>query len=243
MAAYVGWLAAHWERVSQTYLAIIEESHKLARRGDLQNRLPDYYASLDAAQQLALTAFHELGVLSAHDAASIADQNGQAILKVIQDQAEKIAAESPVRKFFEALDNLLQRRKVYLEPRTGAAVYIPPTGADPVGWFEPGDENVFYLNDESCLIHVRAYWSQLGEHFDTTADALRRQIAQVNGLLKERGKEKHLHVSRWVSSAGKNRRMLAVNAQKVQELYGVLIQNPRQVQMTEPEGVDSDVEK
>ncbi|MBL6983157.1 MAG: toprim domain-containing protein [Anaerolineales bacterium] len=243
MAAYVGWLAAHWDRAAKTYLEIIEESHKLARRGDLQNRLPDYYASLDAAQQLAVTAFHELGVLSAHDAARIADQNGQAILKVIQDQAEKIAAESPVRKFFEALDNLLQRRKIYLEPRTGAAVYIPPTGADPVGWFEPGDENVFYLNDESCLIHVRSYWSQLGEHFDTTADALRRQIAQVNGLLKERGKEKHLHVSRWVSSAGKNRRMLAVNAQKVQELYGVVIQNPRQVQMTEPERIEIDVEK
>jgi len=225
MAAYVQWLGSNWERAAKLYLEIIEESHKLVREGKLQNRLPDYYATLDAAQQVALTAFNELGVLSAHEAAKIAERNSQAILGVIESQAEKIAAESPVRKFFEALDNLLQRRKVYLEPRSGATI-TPPSGAEPVGWYEPGDENLFYLDTSSCMIHVRDFWTQLGEYFDTTRDALHRQFNQIAGLLSETGGGNNIQVSKWVTSASKNKRMIAFNQKKVQALYGVTIKNP-----------------
>lgn len=225
MAAYVQWLASHWERAAKLYLEIIEESHKQVRDGTLQNRLPDYFATLDAAQQIALTAFHELGILSAHEAATIAESSGQAILRVIEGQAEKIAAESPVRKFFDALDNLLQRRKVYLEPRSGATT-TPPTGAEPVGWYEPGDENLFFLDTSSCMIHVRDFWGQLGEHFDTTRDALHRQFNQIAGLLAETGSGNNIQVSKWVTSAGKNKRMIAFSQEKVQALYGVTIRNP-----------------
>lgn len=225
MAAYVQWLAANWERASKLYLEIIEESHKLARDGKMQNRLPDYFATLDAAQQVALIAFTELGALSTIEASNLADRNSQAILQVIENQAEKIAAESPVRKFFEALDNLLQRRKVYLEPRSGGNI-TPPPEADPVGWYEIGDESVFYLDTKSCMIHVREFWGQLGEYFDTTKDALHRQFNQISGLLVETGGGSHIQVSKWVTSAGKSVRMVAFNLVKVQELYGVTIKNP-----------------
>ena len=225
MAAYVQWLATNWERASKLYLEIIEESHKLVREGKMQNRLPDYFATLDSAQQVALTAFSELGLLSAHEAAKIAERNGQAILGVIENQAEKIAAESPVRKFFDALDNLLQRRKVYLEPRSGATI-TPINGAEPVGWYEPGDENIFYLDTSSCMIHVRDFWAQLGEHFDTTRDALHRQFNQISDLLSETGGGNNIQVSKWVTSAGKNKRMIAFCQEKVQALYGVTIRNP-----------------
>ena len=225
MAAYVHWLAINWERAAKLYLEVIEESHKLVRDGKLQNRLPDYFATLDAAQQIALTAFNELGVLSTHDAAKIAEGNSRAILGVIESQAEKIAAESPVRKFFDALDNLLQRRKVYLEPRSGATI-TSPNGAEPVGWYEPGDENLFFLDTSSCMIHVRDFWGQLGEHFDTTRDALHRQFNQIEGLLAETGSGNNIQVSKWVTSAGKNKRMIAFSQKKVQALYGVTIRNP-----------------
>ncbi|MBC8503896.1 MAG: DUF927 domain-containing protein [Chloroflexi bacterium] len=225
MAAYVQWLAANWERASKLYLEIIEESHKLARDGKMQNRLPDYFATLDAAQQVALIAFTELGALSTIDASSLAERNSQAILKVIESQAEKIAAESPVRKFFEALDNLIQRRKVYLEPRSGGSI-TPPPEADPVGWYEVDDESVFYLDTKSCMIYAREFWAQLGEYFDTTKDALHRQFNQISGLLAETGGGSHIQVSKWVTSAGKSVRMVAFSLAKVQELYGVTIKNP-----------------
>ncbi|MBC8505275.1 MAG: DUF927 domain-containing protein [Anaerolineales bacterium] len=225
MAAYVQWLAANWERASKLYLEIIEESHKLARDGRMQNRLPDYFATLDAAQQVTLIAFTELGALSSIEASSFAERNSQAILQVIENQAEKIAAESPVRKFFEALDNLIQRRKVYLEPRSGGNI-TPPPEADPVGWYEVDDESVFYLDTKSCMIHVREFWGQLGEYFDTTKDALHRQFNQIGGLLIETGEGSHIQVSKWVTSAGKSVRMVAFDLTKVQELYGVTIKNP-----------------
>jgi len=225
MAAYVQWLAANWERASKLYLEIIEESHKFARDGKMQNRLPDYFATLDAAQQVALIAFTELGALSTIEASSVADRNSQAILQVIENQAEKIAAESPVRKFFEALDNLIQRRKVYLEPRSGGNI-TPPPEADPVGWYEVDDESVFYLDTKSCMIHVREFWGQLGEYFDTTKDALHRQFNQIGGLLAETGGGSHIQVSKWVTSAGKSVRMVAFDLAKVQELYGVTVKNP-----------------
>ncbi|MBT3391360.1 MAG: DUF927 domain-containing protein [Chloroflexi bacterium] len=224
MSAYIQWLAANWERAERMYREMIEESQSIARQQDIQNRLPDYYATLDAAQKIAMTAFYEMGAISANHAATLAEKNGAAILEVVKSQDEQIAKQSPVRKFFDALDNLLQRRKIYLEPRSNLAL-IPPPEADQVGWYEPDDPSVFYLDTSSCIIHVRDFWGQLGEYYDTTKDALQRQFSQVPGLLNELGKGGNVTVSKWVTSVGRTQRMVAFNQTKVEELYGVTIRN------------------
>jgi hypothetical protein len=222
MSAYIQWLAGNWDEAMKYLAEVRADSLRVIRtRSELQNRLPDYFVTLDAAQQLALHAFERMGVLSSDDVARIAFENSEALLEVVVNQAEKIAAESPVRKFFEALNSLLERRKVYLAPRTKSYVYTPPPYADLIGWADPDDESV-YLDDGACLEHVRTYWAGLGENFDTTTDALRRQISQVPGLLSERG-AKHIQVSKWL--AGKTRRALAVGRQTVARLYGITLQN------------------
>ena len=224
MAAYIQWLAANWERAETMYREIIEESLDVAREENLENRLPDYYATLDAAQQIALTAFYEMGVISMNESVMLIEKNAAAILEIIKNQDEQIAAQSPVRKFFEALDNLLQRRKIYLEPRSGIAI-VPPPGADQIGWYEPDDPSVFYLDTSSCIIHVRDFWAQLGEHYDTTKDALQRQFNQVPGLLNEVGDGRNITVSKWVASTGRTQRMVSFSQAKIEALYGVTIRN------------------
>ncbi len=224
MAAFLQWMAANWERATDKFLEIIEQSSAAARCQDVQNRLPDYYAILDAAQQVALTAFYELGVLSANEAAEIAFENGQAIMNVVVNQAERIAAESPVRKFFEALDSLLERQKVYLAPKTKAVTYTPPYNADLIGYFDPGDDTVIYLSDDACLEHVRDYWTKLGENFDTTKDALRRQISQIQGLIAKRGVREILFKT-WIAAKNCNSWTLAINRTRLESLYQVEIKN------------------
>jgi hypothetical protein len=224
MAAFLQWLAANWERAVALFLEIIEEAALTARNSNVQNRLPDYYANLDAAQRLALLAFYEMGVLSASEAADIQHLNGEAILEVVVSQAERIATESPVRKFFEALNSLLERQKVYLAPKTAKVTFTPPQQADLIGYFDPNDETVIYLNDDACLEHVREYWAKLGENFDTTKDALRRQISQIEGLVARRDAKNILYKT-WIAASKSNTWVLAISRTKVENLYSVEIKN------------------
>lgn len=223
MSAYIHWLVTNWERASETYIRLVEESVSSARCDTrLQNRLPDYFGILDAAQQLALTAFFELGLISAYDKEHHAIENSIALLNVIAGQAEKIALESPVRKFFEALSSLLSRRHVYLSPRVNRVEFSPPERAEQIGWFEPFDDSVVYLEADICLQLAKNYWRDLDENMDILPDALKRQIAQA-GLLKERGKDTHIETSKWI--AGKTRRVLAVDAARAADLYTVDLRN------------------
>ncbi len=225
MAAFIQWLAAHWSRATQLFGEFIAEGVRFARheKPNLSNRLPDYFALLNAGQRLALTAFHELGVVSTFEATELATVNATALLELLDGQEARIAAESPVRKFFEALDSLFERRQVYLAPRTKDVTFEPPPRADPIGWFDPQNNSAIYLRDVACLEHVRAFWQGQGQNFDTTADAQRRQISQVAGLLAQRGQGRNIHVVK--HAAGKSRRVLAIDLEKVHALYGIMLQN------------------
>lgn len=219
MAAYIRYLAEHWEEVEEKAQTIREEALRHIRAThSLQNRLPDYFATLDAAQQIAIGAFLEMGLLSSRTAGDLADRVSEALAGVVASQAEKISAESPVRKFFEALNSLLERGKVYLAPHTRQSNFIPPASAELVGWTK---DDKLYLDDRACLAQARIYWAGQGENFDTTTDALRRQISQLPDLLAERGKG--YTVSAWL--AGKNRRALCISKTAVEKLYGLTLEN------------------
>ena len=223
MSAYIQWLATNWERAVETLAKFQAESlRKIRERSEMQNRLPDYFVVLDASQKLALSAFCEMGILGKEEEKVLSEEISEALANVVAMQVEKIAKESPVRKFFEALESLLTRHKVYLASRTKDFHHIQPPKAEMIGWHNP-DENIVYLDDGACLELVRNYWAGQGEYFDTTTDALRRQMGQLPALLAERGKGYNLLVSKWI--AGKSRRALAINQERVQELYGVTLRN------------------
>jgi DNA primase len=225
MKVYLQYLAENWERIAKEYPAMVDKAAQTARQaGNLQNRLPDAYAVLAAAQELALRCFEDMQLISWKDADEMIKENNQALLGLIQNQAEQVAAESPVRKFFTAIASLLVEGKVYLAPRTQDEEYQPPIHASPIGYYDPGlDQKVIYLRTETSLAHAKEFWRGLDENLDIMPDALRRQLRQVDGLLAQVG-ERQVEASR--SCGGIKQRVLVVDIQKVEQLYGVSLERP-----------------
>lgn len=220
MSLYLRHLAGNWGQVASTFPAMVDRAANTARQaGSLQNRLPDAYAVLSASQELALGCFCELGFISDQETKRLMQKNNAALLEIIQSQAEQVAAESPVRKFFIALTSLLEQKKIYLAPRTQAVEFFPPANADLVGYFEPGEkQSVIYLRTEACLAKAKEFWRGLDENLDMMPDALRRQLSQIPGLLSMT-ENRQVEVSKYCG--GSNQRVLIVDIHRVQELYGV----------------------
>jgi hypothetical protein len=224
MSIYLQYLARNWDQIVEDFPGMVDRASQAARmNGGLQNRLPDAYAVLSAGQKVALRCFRDLGLVSQEEARRLADENNKALLEIIHTQAEQVAAESPVRKFFTAIAGLLEQRKVYLAPRTREIEYIPPYTADLVGYFEPGDDTVVYLRTEACLSKAKEFWRGLDENLDIMPDALRRQLSQVPGVLSKMG-ERQVEVNKFC--AGTNQRVLEVDTRQVEQLYGVALCNP-----------------
>lgn len=224
MSIYLQYLARNWDRIAGDFPAMVDAASQAARmNGGLQNRLPDAYAVLSAGQKVALRCFRDMGLVSQEEARRLADENNKALLQIIHTQAEQVAAESPVRKFFTAIAGLLEQRKVYLAPRTKDVEYIPSYTADLVGYFEPGDDRVVYLRTEACLACAKEFWRSLDENLDVMPDALRRQLSQVPGVLTKMG-ERQVEVAKFC--AGANQRVLEVDTRHVEQLYGVALCNP-----------------
>jgi hypothetical protein len=104
MSLYIQYLARHWAEIAVFFPSLVDAASEKAREEKaLQNRLPDAFGVLQASQELALRAFQDMGLLDEVTAREIAEENRLALLDLILGQAERIAAESPVRKLFEAL--------------------------------------------------------------------------------------------------------------------------------------------
>jgi DNA primase len=224
MSLYLQYLADDWERIVTIFPEMVDAASNVVRQnGGLQNRLPDAYAVLSASQEVALRCFQDLGLVSPGEAGRLAEENNAALLEIIRSQAEQIAAESPVRKFFTAISGLLEQRKVYLAPRTQSVEYTPPINADHVGYFEPENPSLVYLRTEACLARAKEFWRSLDENLDIMPDALRRQLSQIPGILTRVG-ERQVEVIKFC--AGVNQRILEVDTRQVEQLYGVSLCNP-----------------
>jgi len=220
MKLYLQYLAENWERIAKEYPFLVDKAAQGVRQaGNLQNRLPDSYAVLAAAQELALRCFEDMQLIPWKDVDEMIQENNVALLGLIQNQAEQVAAESPVRKFFTAIASLLVEGKVYLAPRTQDEEYQPPIHANPIGYYDPGlDQKVIYLRTETSLAQAKEFWRGLDENLDIMPDALRRQLRQVDGLLAQVG-ERQVEASKLC--AGIRQRVLIVDVRKVEQLYGV----------------------
>lgn len=225
MSLYLQYLAENWERITNKYPELVDQAAQRARQdGNLQNRLPDAYAVLSASQELAIRCFQELELISWKDGDQLIEENNVALLALIQNQAEQVAAESPVRKFFTAIASLLVERKVYLAPRTQDEEYQPPFNADQIGYYDPGaEQNVIYLRTETSLARAKEFWRGLDENLDIMPDALRRQLRQADGLLAQVG-ERQVEASK--SCGGIKQRVLVVDTRKVEQVYGVSVTRP-----------------
>lgn len=225
MKLYLKYLAENWGRIVSEFPVMVDKAAQTARQtANLQNRLPDAYAVLAASQELALRCFEEMQLISFADADRLTAENNAALLATIQNQAEQVSAESPIRKFFTAISNLLVERKVYLSPRTQEEEYQPPFNADHIGYYDPGaEQKVIYLRTETCLARAKEFWRALDENLDIMPDALRRQLRQVEGLLAQVG-ERQVEASR--SCRGIKQRVLVVDIQKVEQVYGVSLVRP-----------------
>jgi hypothetical protein len=225
MSIYLKYLAEHWDRIANEYPCLMDKAAQFARQaGNLQNRLPDAYAVLSASRQLALRCFEDLQLISFADVDRLIQENNVALLAIIQSQAEQVAAESPVRKFFIAIASLLEQRKVYLAPRTQDEEYQHPSNAELIGYYEPlVEQRIIYLRTEPSLRQAKEFWRGLDENLDIMPDALRRQLSQIPDLLARVG-DRQATVSKFC--AGVNQRVLEVNLREVERLYDVSLVNP-----------------
>ncbi|CAG1014599.1 DNA primase [Anaerolineales bacterium] len=222
MTLYLGYLTENWERIASEHPALVDKAAQTARQaGNLQNRLPDAYAVLAASQELALRCFEEMQLISWTDADQLIRENNIALLTIIQNQAEQVAAESPVRKFFTAVASLMVEGKVYLAPRTQMDGFQPPFSADQIGYFDPGlQQKMIYLRTETSLAHAKEFWRMLDENLDIMPDALRRQLRQIPGLLTQMG-ERQVEVTKFCG--GSNQRVLVVDLERIEQLYGITL--------------------
>ena len=227
MTIYLQYLAENWERIVTEYPVLVDKAAQIARQaGNLQNRLPDAYAVLAASQELAIRCFEELQLISFSEADRLTMENNAALLTIIQNQAEQVSAESPVRKFFMAIGSLLVEKKVYLAPRTQTDEFQPPFNANQIGYYDPGTERkTIYLRTESSLARAKEFWRELDENLDIMPDALRRQLRQVEGLLAQMG-ERQVEVTKFCG--GSNQRVLMVDLQRVEQLYGITLTKSEQ---------------
>ncbi|MBU0495142.1 MAG: DUF927 domain-containing protein [Chloroflexi bacterium] len=188
MAGYVIWLACHWDRLARELPESIAQYSRLGRglfpAG--QSRLTDYYGLLAATLHTVLAYATDSGGCNADDAAVIGEAYRHALVDLLRSQSDRVAAQSPVLKFWQALSDLAAQSKVYFAPRLSED-YVPPYQAELMGWYdqEQGQITRIYLLTNVALSQAKTYWAALDERFDTLGDALRREMWQ-QGLVVER---------------------------------------------------------
>jgi hypothetical protein len=188
MAGYVAWLARHWERLEEEAPTRIDCASRAARGlfPSGQSRLTDYYSLLGTATQLALEYATDYGVLSQDDAEALAEVYRHHLVDLLRSQAERVSAQSPVLKFFQAMGDLLAQEKVYFAPRKDES-FLPPDRAERIGWYDEERGQVYLLTNVALTL-AKGYWQALDETFDTLADALRRELWQQGFVAGRDGK-------------------------------------------------------
>lgn len=214
MAGYVAWLAENWDMACAEFQKIVLASQERMRGVfSNQDRLTDYYSALNAGSRLALMWMREVGALSEVDAESRATLNDVALCELLSGQSTRISQQSPVLKFFQALDDMLTQGKVVLAPKEIDSFAVPHD-ATLIGWWnvKDGDAHI-YLMTAPALKEVKNFWAGLDERFDTLMDALRREMWQF-GYLVNRDKEQ-IEPSKWINKEYGTRRVLWIDAEKV----------------------------
>lgn len=221
MSAYIRWLCKHWDRIAAELPAEYEAANQHARSvlPRTWNRLMDYYATLITGARTGLRFALRVGAITERQHQALAqDALPAALLEVIRLQDKLTNQQSPIRRFVEALSDLIAQDLAYLDPRTDDTPAPPSMTAKRLGWFDR-DTPAVYLLPGPSLMMARDYWQRMGEGFDVSKEYLFREIDQA-GLVFKRGKEE-LTISKWINTKLGNHRVLAVNDDLVEQQFGV----------------------
>jgi len=238
MSAYICWLIGNWDMASHLFKATVETTAREARAllPAGYDRMPDYAGVLDAAQDLALTAYKALGLIGAEEAERESDANHKAIIEVVTKQAGRSAEQSPARMFLQTIESLLDRRMGYLAPRKSGVPFTPPDRAMRLGWYDPADRGAIWIATQDALNAVMSYYREGGITFDTTRDALKRIMLQAEVLRDTDAKGENPEVSKWMGDSG-TKRALEIDVEKVLGMLEIDLRYPRALHEPEdPEG-------
>lgn len=220
MAGYVAWLAGTWEQSSARFaLYALEAQEQMRGVFANQDRLSDYYSALAASGRLALDWMLSVGALDQVEHGSRVTCNEMALCELLSGQSERISAQSPVLKFFQAIEDLIAQNKLVIAPKSDHS-FVIPSWATLAGWsHEVGGKQQLYLLSAPVLAVVKEYWAALDERYDTLLDALRREMWQF-GYLAERD-ESQLEPSKWINQTFGTRRVLVIDAAAVKDKLGI----------------------
>jgi len=223
MSGYVQWTINQWERIKeQSGTLVAGWLSDMNGAFPNQDRLSDYFAALRLGLHWGLRYGEEIGAIDdaeQREAALAVD-----LLELLDGQSTRISDQSPVLKFFQALEEMLGAEKMVLLPRSVknlAGDESSPDvkfGVELIGWKVPEEHQVWLLMAPAVTM-VKEYWAGLDERFDTLLDALRREIWQ-HGYIDERD-ERQLERPKWVNTKYGTRRVLVVNADRVREKLSI----------------------
>ncbi len=228
MSGYVRWLAEHWPQMQESAGAEYETDNQFARSQfpSTQSRLMDYFAVLMGGARMGARFAMRVGAISESEFELCTRELWPAALvELLRKQSERVADQSPVRRFAEALADLLATSRAYLLPRVIRGVETqagpPQPGAVLCGWYDPKPAKVFLLTNV-CLQLVRDFCQRTGEPLDILPDALRNEFNQVGAIAeKDAGRlEKSVYVA---GQASPTTRTLVLDATKLAQSTGVFL--------------------
>jgi hypothetical protein len=227
MSGYIAWLCADWDRLT-TEASEYARTRINEMQGTFthQDRLTDYYGVLMMGAHLGLKFAQTIGAIETAD--EIEAGYSVDLIELLDGQSRRIADQSPVIKFFTALEDLMTSGQVCILTRNsknGVGEEFPSEperGVTLVGWQIPEDNQVWLLTS-TALIEVKKYWAGLDERFDTMVDAMRREMWQL-GYIAERD-ERQMEMTKYINKTNKAVRVLIIDADKVRETVGVDLLN------------------
>lgn len=223
MAGYIQWLINEWERVKVETTLLVEKT-LLEMRGAFpnQDRLSDYYAALRTGLHWGLQYARVVGAIE--DVDDREQEYLVDLLELLEGQSSRISEQSPVLKFFSAIEELVGAEKAVLHDRVvrnaagDESVPEIPYNKELIGWLVPEKRQIWLLT-APALTMVKEYWAGLDERFDTLLDALRREIWQ-HGYVADRD-DRQIEVNKYINKKYGTRRVLTIDADKVAEKLGI----------------------
>jgi len=175
MSGYVCWLAERWGQLENEMPEQVRTDSQIARQmmPAGQGRLSDYYAVLINAARQAFAYARDRGALDTTQEAVWLEQSKTTLLALLSEQGKRVSAESPVAKFWTAMQDLVAQDDIVFHARKFP---VPvPEHKTLGGWYD--DEHIYLLTN-TVLSAVKRYWSDLGESLDVLSDAFRRMLSQ-----------------------------------------------------------------
>jgi len=219
MSVWVKWLADRWEQLQRELPEQLEEQARIGRVSFPagQSRLADYYALL------SVTADHVHRLLVEYGVIETAEAEGQllgirhTLLELLRNQGQRVTSESPVSKFWTAIEGLLAQKRIYLAPRRTVS-YIAPDKSTLIGWY---DDDHIYLMTNAALTEAKKYWEDLDERLDILTDAFRRMLNQ-QGYVADRATDQ-FEKKTYINAETPRTRTLWLSRDIIRQRAGVVI--------------------